>query len=108
MYCVEMMSNNGERVVIKAFGVENISEVRNVLNLTTMKTKFSVEVQSQWGKISQRPKGPVHLLVGQEYAGYHPVQYEASHNLLVCRSMFGLFLCTLHRLRSFRQPTEKP
>ena len=89
LYCVEMMSNGGERVVIKAFGVENISEIRNVVNLATMKNKFSVEVQSQWGKISQRPKGPVHLLVGQEYAGYHPVQYEASHNLLVCRTMFG-------------------
>ena len=89
LFCVELMNNSGDRIVIKAFGVENISEVRNVVNLTAVKNKFSVEVQSQWGKITQRPQGPVHLLVGQEYAGYHPVQYEASHNLLVCRSMFG-------------------
>ena len=89
LFCVELMSNSGDRVVIKAFGVENISEVRSVMNLSAIKNRFSAEVQSQWGKISQRPKGPVHLLVGQEYAGFHPVQYEARENLLVCRSMFG-------------------
>ena len=44
---------------------------------------------SQWGKISTRPHGLVHLLVGQEYAGYHPVKYEALGNLVVCRTMFG-------------------
>ena len=89
LYCVELINNSGERIIIKAFGVENVSEVRSVVNLSAVKPIFSDEVQSQWGKISKRPKGTVHLLVGQEYAGYHPVQFEARDNLVVCRSMFG-------------------
>ena len=89
LYCVELMNNSGERVIIKAFGVESISEVHSIVEVAGVKQKFSQEVQTQWGKVSKRPKGLVHLLVGQEYAGYHPVQYEAKENLVVCRSMFG-------------------
>ena len=89
LYCVELLNHKGERVLIRAFGVENISEVRSIVDVTNVKEKFSVEVQSQWGKISKRPRGTVHLLLGSEYAGYHPMQYEAQGNLVVCRSMFG-------------------
>ena len=89
LYCVELLNNSGDRVVVKAFGVEKISDVRNVVQLSTLKDRFSGEVQSQWGKLSTRPHGHVHLLVGQEYAGYHPVKYEALGNLVVCRTMFG-------------------
>ena len=74
---------------VRAFGVENISEVRSIVDVSNVKRKFSLEVQSQWGKISKRPRGTVHLLIGSEYAGYHPMQYETQGNLVVCRSMFG-------------------
>ena len=89
IYCIELMSNSGERFIIKAFGVENISEVQSLLVLSEVKEKFTHEVQTQWGKISKRPFGKINLLVGQEYAGLHPVHYEARDNLVVCRSMFG-------------------
>ena len=89
IYCVELMSNSGDRVIIRAFGVEKISEVRGIKMLADAKTKFSDEVQSQWSKVTKRPSGKVHLLVGQEYAGFHPVPFEANNNLVVCRSMFG-------------------
>ena len=89
LYCVELMNNSGERVMIKAFGVENISDVRSVVQLSGVKNKFSAEVQTQWSKISKRPRGRVHLLIGQEYAGFHPVPYEAQENLVICRTMFG-------------------
>ena len=89
LYCVELLNHAGERVTMRAFGVENISDVRSLLDLTRVKGKFSDEVQTQWGKISKRPHGPVHLLVGEEYAGYHPVQLETRDNLVVCRTMFG-------------------
>ena len=48
---------------VRAFGVENISEVRSIVDVSNVKRKFSLEVQSQWGKISKRPRGTVHLLV---------------------------------------------
>ena len=89
IYCVELMSNSGDRVIIRAFGVEKISEVRGIKMLADAKTKFSDEVQSQWSKVTKRPSGKVHLLVGQEYAWFHPVPFEAKNNLVVCRSMFG-------------------
>ena len=40
LFCVELMSNSGDRVVIKAFGVENISEVRSVMNLSAIKNRY--------------------------------------------------------------------
>ena len=88
LYCVELLTHSGERVIIRAFGVEKISEVMSLLNLSRVKDKFSSEVQTQWGKISKRSEGPVHLLVGDEYAGYHPAQFDTRDNLVVCRSMF--------------------
>ena len=63
--------------------MENITEVKSIVDLSTVKHKFSPEIQTQWGKISKRPKGDIHLLVGAEYAGYHPVAYEAVDNLVV-------------------------
>ena len=89
LYCVELVSSGGERVLIKAFGVDNISEVKNVVSLAAVKARFSDKVQAQWGKLAKRPQGTVHLLIGEEYAGYHPVQFETQDNLVVCRSMFG-------------------
>ena len=89
LYCVELINNSGDRICVKAFGVENVLEVRSIVQLAGVKNKFSDEVQTQWGKLSKRPTGTVHLLVGQEHAGLHPAQYETHNNLVVCRSMFG-------------------
>jgi hypothetical protein len=89
VYCVELMNNSGDRVIIRAFGVEKISEVIGIKMLAEAKSKFSDEIQSQWSKVTKRPIGRVHLLVGQEYAGFHPIPFEANNNLVVCRSMFG-------------------
>ena len=42
LYCVELLSNSGERILIKAFGVENISEVRSMVQLSNVKTMFFI------------------------------------------------------------------
>lgn len=89
LYAVELLNCYGNRVVVKAFGVEKVSEVRNIVDLDGMKGNFSQEVQDQWGKLSRYPQGNVHLLVGQEMAPFHPIAYKAHKDLLVCRSMFG-------------------
>ena len=89
LYVIELVDNSGERVLIRAFGVESISEVKSLVDLTRVKNKFSDDVQSQWYKISKRPKGKVHLLIGEEYAGLHPIQFETRGNLVIYQSMFG-------------------
>lgn len=89
IYCLELITCGEKRVLIKAFGVDDISEVKSVVDVSGVKHLFSEEVKAQWGKVSKRPVGKVDLLVGQEYAGFHPVQVEAKDNLVVCRTMFG-------------------
>ena len=89
LYCVELINNSGDRICVKAFGVENVLEVRSIVQLAGVKNKFSDEVQTQWGKLSKRPTGTVHLLVGQEHAGLHPAQYETHNNLVVCLGVAG-------------------
>ena len=89
IYCLELITCGEKRVLVKAFGVEHISEVKSVVDVSGVKHLFSEEVKEQWSKVSKRPAGKVDLLVGQEHAGYHPVQVEAQQNLVVCRTMFG-------------------
>ena len=51
---------------------------------------WSPSQQSKLGSQTKfKPQGIVHLLIGEEYAGFHPVQFESQDNLVVCRSMFG-------------------
>ena len=89
IYCLELITCGEKRVLVKTFGVEHISEVKSVVDISGVKHLFSEEVKEQWSKVSKRPAGKVDLLVGQEHAGYHPVQVEAQQNLVVCRTMFG-------------------
>ena len=41
LFCVELLDSSGDRVVIHAFGVEKISEVRSVVQLSAIKDRFS-------------------------------------------------------------------
>ena len=52
-----------------------------------------------------RPDGEIDVLIGFEYAGYHPVREQSSGHLLVMCNRFGKCLCGYHR--SLNEGTRK-
>ena len=52
-----------------------------------------------------RPSGEIDVLIGFEYAGYHPVREQSSGHLLVMRNRFGKCLGGFHR--SLSEGTRK-
>ena len=52
-----------------------------------------------------RPIGEIDVLIGFEYAGYHPVTEQSADHLLVMQNRFGKCLGGFHKLSS--EKTQK-
>ena len=44
----------------------------------------------------KRPSGEIHVLIGFEYAGYHPLRVNSKDHLLLMRNQFGACLGGFH------------
>ena len=73
----------------KAFGLPNISGTINNTDLRELKQSFSSSIQRMLNKVESRPTGEVELLVGANYMGLHPVDYDTAGNMKVKKSLFG-------------------
>ena len=71
LYCVELVDMQGDRYLLKAFGLDSISGELPTISVAGIKHEFSQEVQQNWDKMS-RPTGEVGLLIGSEVAHIHP------------------------------------
>ena len=89
MYVVELINLHGERVLVRAFGVEKISGIVTAVDVSGVKEFFSKEVQKKWGWLAERPEGDIELLIGSEMAGLHPDTLEKAGDLKVMKSQFG-------------------
>ena len=95
--------------MVKAFRLEKILEVSNMVNLDNIKDHFSRQTKDQNGEIAKPPQGKGHLLADQEIMTFHPVAYEAQGNLLGCCSMFRdgwLMTCTNASLEPEKKSLE--
>ena len=89
MYVVELINLHGERVLVRAFGVEKISGIVNTVVISGVRHFFSKEVQEKWDWLAERPEGDIELLIGSEMAGLHPDTLEKVGDLKVMKSQFG-------------------
>ena len=89
MYVVELVNKFGERVLVRAFGVEKISGVVTSVDVSGVRELFSKSVQSKWSWLADRPEGEIELLIGSEMAGLHPDTLEKVGDLKVMKSQFG-------------------
>lgn len=89
LYVVELLTNKGERKIIRALGVENISGEIPEIKLDGVKQFFSQNLSDQWEAVTKRPKGQIQLLIGSERAGIHPRGVETVEDLIISESMFG-------------------
>ena len=90
LYGVELLDQNGDKHLVKAFGLETISGPIPVIQYGDLKMEFSTQVQERWELICSRPEGrKVELLVGSEVAGLHPTYLEEVGDLVVLKTRFG-------------------
>ncbi|KAJ8033541.1 hypothetical protein HOLleu_23814 [Holothuria leucospilota] len=84
-YRVPLIDKEGNTVNIEAYGIECLTAKVANKDLTHLAKLFrgvSAEEVS-------RPSGEVDLLVGFEYAGYHPVKAQACGHLVLLENQFG-------------------
>ena len=88
LYCVELLDREGNRHLVKAFGLDSISGELPTISLGGIKHEFSHAVQKIWDKV-QRDTGDVDILIGSEVAHLHPVSFETVGKMVVKKSLFG-------------------
>ena len=89
LYVVELLTEAGDRRLVRAFGVEKISQDTPYICFDGVKHLFSPALQADWERVTDRPTGAIQLLIGAEVAGYLPEKLESTGNLVVLKSEFG-------------------
>ena len=88
---VSLIDLQGKVVEIDALGIEKISTAVNKVTYNGLEKLFSVTLAQM-----QRPVGEVNLLIGMQYAAFHPVRVESSGHLLLLRNRFGYVVAGSH------------
>ena len=78
LYVVELLTIWGERKMVRAFGMDKITERVPYICFDRVKHLFSDGVQNVWEKVARRPEGAVELLVGAKVAIYFPATFESN------------------------------
>ncbi|XP_033122961.1 uncharacterized protein LOC117121760 [Anneissia japonica] len=90
-YQVPLIYKNGEEVVIAAYGIEKITAM--VKPQESKKLAKILEVDHD--KV-RRPVGDVNILVGYDYAGFHPREVKKEGHLLLLECRFGMCIGGAH------------
>ena len=85
-YKLTLIDENSKRVEIDVIGLDKISNNITKIDLEPFLKLFNTIKGSA---ISRPENGEVDVLIGYDYAGYHPVRIQASGHLMVLTNRFG-------------------
>ena len=85
VYELPLIDQNGERVLFKVYGIEKISTRVKRVDVDKVVHLFSNLKPST----KERPEGSIDVLIGFEYAGFHPVTIQSAGHLVLVRNRFG-------------------
>ena len=92
IYKIRLIDNKGNLIEIEVLGIDRISTPVNAIDLSCIKGLFQVKAEDY-----KRPDGKeIDILIGMQYAGYHPVRIEAAGHLLLLRNCFGYVIAGHH------------
>ena len=94
LYDLPLKNRDGEVVILQVYGIDKVSTHLKPIDLSDVIKLFKNVSELEL----QRPEGEVDVLVGFEYAGYHPVREQSVNNLLVLRNQFGVCMGGSHKL----------
>jgi len=84
LYDVPVHDSEGAIEVFKAYGINQISTAIEASNTESLASLFQIEAAQV-----QRPHGEIDMLVGFEYAGFHPQREKSIDHLLLMSNKFG-------------------
>ena len=90
IYTVSLIKQDGRLVEVEAFGIEKISSEIEKVNLDEIAKMFNMRP----AEIGRPENGEIDLLIGQQYAAFHPV--EVKGHLLLMKNQFGLVVTGSH------------
>ena len=87
LYDVPIHDLNGNIEVLKAYGIKQISTSIDSVETSKLAQKLQVKPIEV-----QRPAGEIDMLIGIDYAGFHPEKISASGHLVLMKNKFGTCL----------------
>ena len=93
-YSLSLVDKNGVIVELEVYGIDKISTEVRGMNISGVMHLFKDVKKSE----IQRPAGDIDVLVGFEYARFHPVKEQTVDHLLLMSNRFGKCLAGCHQL----------
>ena len=87
-----LKDKNGNYVDVLLYGIDRISTELESIDLSGVSQLFPKTLLNEL----RRPSGEIDVLIGFEYAGYHPTRIKSSGHLLVMENRFGKCLGGSH------------
>ena len=91
LYRVPIIDNSGEREYFMAYGMNKISTKIEATDVTQVAKLLKVDKEKV-----KRPNGEIEMLIGYEYAGFHPQRKRCVDHLLLLENKFGQCLGGSH------------
>ena len=91
-YTLPLQNRNGGYAEFVVYGIDKISTPVKAINTSSVKALFDDASLKE----IKRPIGEIHVLIGFEYAGYHPLRVNSKDHLLLMRNQFGACLGGFH------------
>jgi len=93
IYDVPLCDINGNIDIFQAYGIAQISSSIEAIEITELALEFEVDPEDV-----TRPVGEIDMLIGFEYAGFHPEREKSKGHLVLMRNKFGRCLSGAHSL----------
>ena len=93
IYDVPLCDINGNIDIFQAYGIAQISSSIEAIEITELAIEFEVD-----SKDVARPVGEIDMLIGFEYAGFHPEREKSKGHLVLMKNKFGRCLSGAHSL----------
>ena len=91
-YKLKMIDKHSNLIEIEAYGIERISTATSVIDPNVLSRIFAIDPST-----ILRPNGAeIDILIGMQYAAYHPVRIEAKGHLLLLENQFGFVIAGSH------------
>ena len=84
-YKVPLIDKQGHVIEFEAYGIERITSDIESVNIDDIAHLFKNVTKEE----IERPSGPVDILIGYEYAAYHPEREQNIGHLVLLRNRFG-------------------
>ena len=91
-YTIQLIDQSGQKVKVEVLGIERISSTINAVNIEDIACLFHVNAR----EIGRPLQGSIDLLLGVQYAAYHPVRQDSKGHLLLLANRFGQTVAGSH------------